>query len=209
MIVGPTFFSSPAAGGPLTFVASNIDNDDTGVDIPAHQAGDLIIAIGRNKFDFPSAAPTAPTGFTEILQATPAFGFATSVHWAIDTGNTLTTIDNAVNYTWLVLVYRNASGIGDAQVRDLDDVGTTATFPTLTLADPGNSVAIAILATNQGYASSDPSGMTRREDNVSPNFGGGEFTAWDEFFPATFTGKTAAWSPAACWVTYSLEILPL
>lgn len=209
MIVGPTFFSSPPSGGPLTFVASIITNDDTGVDIPAHEAGDLIIAIGRNKFTFPSAAPPAPTGFTEIMQATPNFGNASSVHWAIDTGNTLTTIANAVNYTWLVLVYRNASGIGDAQVRDLDDVGTTATMPTLTLVDPGNSVAIAVLSTNQGYVSSDPSGMTRREDNDSPSYGGGNLTAWDEFFPATFSGKTASWSPAAYWVTYSLEILPL
>lgn len=204
------FLDWVGGGGPLMFIAANINNDSAGVAIPEHEAGDLIIAIGRQKFNPPSAAPASPTGFTEIMRAAPSFGFATSVHWAIDSDNSMVEIDNPTGFTWMVLVYRNASGIGDAQVRDLDDVGPTATFPTLTLVDPGNSVAVAILAMNQTYAPSDPSGMTLREDNRPPNsFGGGEMNVWDEFYPSSFSGKTTTWAADAYWVTYSLEILPL
>lgn len=193
-------------GAPL-LVAQTLDNSDTGIVVPAHEAGDLLVIIGRQVFGSPSAPPSLQSGFTALHSAAPDFGFASTVQWAIDSSNSIATLANPSGYTWSVLVYRAVTGIGASDVRDLEDVGTVAEFPDLALmADDGTSTLLGVVIANQQRTISTPSGMTPVQQHDG-SFGGGSFDVFEQAGATEFAGRTCSWSGSAYWVTYSIEIL--
>lgn len=193
--------------GAPTLVAQTLSNDDTGVDVPAHEAGDMLVIIGRQKFAPPSGPPSLQSGFTALHTASPDFGFASTVQWAIDSSNTIATLANPSGYVWCVLVYRAVTGIGASAVRDLEDVGTVAEFPDLTLtATDGTSTLLGIVIPNQQVTVSTPTGMTPVVQHDG-SFGGGSFDVFEQAGATEFAGRDCSWSGSAYWVTYSIELL--
>lgn len=188
-------------------VAQTLAADDTGIVVPAHAAGDLLLIVGRQKFASPSAPPSLQSGFTAVHTAEPDFGYASTLQWAIDDENSIATLANSSGYTWCVMVYRGATGIGDTAVRDLDDVGTVAEFPTLAMdMIDGSSTVVGIVIANQQRTISVPTDMLVVQQHDG-SLGAGSFDAFEEPGAVAFAGRTCSWSGGAYWVTYSVEIL--
>jgi hypothetical protein len=177
--------------------------------VPTHSAGDVILVIHRNLNE---ATPGTLSGFTSFATTNPAFGYGSRAQYAVDAGNTITTITNPFGHTMQVHVFRGCGGIGSVVTHDPNTANTSGSFPTLTLnATDGSSRVLACLLANQSHstAPTDPAGMTLLADANAPvSYGGGDFVSWlSDAGVTTFTDKTTTWTTNAYWVTYSIEIL--
>lgn len=169
---------------PISQVGSpSIDQITGGSDksVPAHAAGDFIIAVHRNVGS--STPPAAITGgaFSTIATHTPSFGNGVRIQVLLDAAGTVSNVQSASTGLWEIVVLRGVVGVGDVEVDDTSaQPGTTVTVPGLSLQNgDGTSVVIVVVTNNQGATSpSDPSGMTELLDNVPAGFGGGALSLW-------------------------------
>lgn len=201
MIVGPTFFSSPAGAASITGVAydheGSAPSDPT--DVPPHSAGDLIVVVGMAQ-SAGDAPPATPAGWTSILsEAGTGIIFAWRAIYKVDSDNTVGTI--TFGYTNHIHVYGGAGGIGAAAKNGETGPGTTATIPSLTLnISDGSSWVMTYAQNNQGLAMSVPSGMTLRTDashaDTHDSNGG----------LASYAGGTVTWSSSGYWTTAAIEV---
>ncbi len=154
----------------------------------AHNAGDLIVLIQRAPND--TSVPTLVTGFTNIHVQDAEFGLGHRVSYLIDTSNAFTTFSpNLWNTSHCcILVYPGATGIGALNVSAEGYTASSRAVPILTLEGSGSTV-VSYLSTNQNLLPTpEPTGMTKRADNFSPNgYGGGRFTVYDIPNQSSFT----------------------
>jgi hypothetical protein len=193
---------------PTTSVAYAINTSvgDT-LAIPSHAAGDLILIIARANG---ATIPGLITGFTTVDSMLPSLGNGFRIMYAVDTGNTITSVTSVNASVVICHIYRGATTIGSHQLSAETTTTTTATWSSLSLADTGGySWVVRVMFSNHGNVHSDPSGFTLRKDALSPNnLGGGNVTTWDtNGGVSSDAGGATTWPTDSCyWVTAALEI---
>jgi hypothetical protein len=218
VIVGPTFFSSPPAG--IEFVAA-VYTADTGDDtpeqleLPVHQAGDMIVAVVRGTSapgigKLRNAFSTDLITFTSIDQWSPSFGNGVHVMWCLAPAAAFEFYGAAGTAQVGLYIYRGATDVGAfARVSDiLDNFG--GEIPALTMEDTsGDAWVLGSVIWNQLKASvTDPAGLTRRTTSPS-SLGGGTGVVFDtaggvSSFSATFVDAFGG----AYYSAFALELKP-
>lgn len=188
MIVGPTFFSSPA--GAIEFVAAVYTaetGDDTPeqLELPAHNAGDFIIACVRGTSApgigvIRDASTNTLATFTSIAQWSPSFGNGVHLMWCPAPAGAYEFYGAAGTAQVGLYLYRGPTDVGASDyVADvLDNFG--GEIPAITLEDgSGKSWVWGGVIWNQLKASvTDPAGLTRRTTSPSA-LGGGTGVVFD------------------------------
>lgn len=194
--VGPALFGT---GVKISFVGIGTPNINVNLPtiIPAHNAGDIIVAVDRQGS---GQLPPLRSGYTTLCTSISSTGFILSyrVSAIVDTNNSISSLAGTGISPPLVCVYRNAQvtpgsfGQGPETV-----VGSNPrNWPNLSAFVGSGSWVIGILASNAGdpvvLSPSDTPGMVQR--SISPiTWGGGSFALFDSNgVLSSFTGYT--WS---------------
>lgn len=190
-------FSAPPE--PIAYVTSAtgsaLSAGSTSVTVPAHAAGDMLIAFGAGQ----SGIPAVPVGWTSIATVSSTAGRHGRAVYKIGSGNSETVTfasgsgSSGSSYS-SVVVLRNVLGIGAVAVAQNNNAGsTTITLPALALQDTsGKSM---VLGTNFSAAVTGAG-----PDRVVSGVG-----LWRGVtsFPATTVTVGASWNP----IGYSIELL--
>ncbi len=191
-------FSAPPE--PITYVTSArggaLSAGSTSVTVPAHAAGDTLIAFGAGQ----SGIPAVPAGWTSIATVSSDTGRYGRAVYKIGSGNSETVTfasgsGNSSSSYSSVVVLRNVLGIGAVAVAQNNNAGsTTITLPALTLQDTsGKSMVLgtnfSAAVTGAGPDALVMSGIALWRGATS--------------FPATAATVDNTWNP----IGYSIELL--
>ena len=159
--------------------------------IPAHVAGDLLLAFAHGV----SSLPSLPSGWTNVV--TYSGSARLQVGYRIATGPGTTSGTWTDSSSLVIAVYRGAAGVGVSA--STGGSGSSGSLPALSGLTAGSWVA-GFGASNIGYPSSTPSGCTLR--------GSSDPALWDS------NGTVASWpqksftlSASGAWVSASVEIV--
>lgn len=191
-------FSAPPE--PIAYVTSatgsGLSAGNTSVTVPAHAAGDMLIAFGAGQ----SGIPAVPAGWTSIATVSSTAGRHGRAVYKIGSGNSETVTfasgsgSSGSSYS-SVVVLRNVLGIGAVAVAQNNNAGsTTITLPALALQDTsGKSM---VLGTNFSAA------VTGAGPDALVVSGVGLWRGVTSF-PATTVTVDGMWNP----IGYSIELL--
>jgi hypothetical protein len=218
VIVGPTFFSSPA--GDIEFVAAvytAATGDDTPeqLELPAHNPGDFIIVCARGTSapgigKLRDAFSTDLITFTSIDQWSPSFGNGVHLMWCMAPAGAYEFYGAAGTAQVGVYIYRGPTDVGEAaRVSDiLDNFG--GEIPALTMEDTsGKAWVWGGVIWNQLKASvTDPAGLTRRTTSPSA-LGGGTGVVFDTAGGVASFGDTYVTAAGAAYYSaFAVELKP-
>jgi hypothetical protein len=213
---GPLYLErreAPGVAGSVSFVAAattaNNSVSTTTLNLPTHQAGDILVAFGFREFgSVPQITGTGSAAFVSLASQTQT-GAASAVFVALATSSSMTAPLASSQSGFIVLSYRgtrSGGGVGTPAVR----VGavSTATIPALSMRDASGASWVGILAAQKTFLLGievPPAGFTNRADFGSGN---SRLAAHDSAAGVTsFAGATVALPDANEWAAYALEIL--
>lgn len=196
-------FSSTSGG--VTFESFTTPNvQQSFVDIPAHNANDMIVLFIRSNVNqsIPSI-PTSQIGWNTLASEATTFGYGWRVVNITDTANNISTITCSGNVMLAATVIRGAV-VGDVQV-NTENIGTSAVLPTLSLSGSTSRV-LACVSLNQATTLSVPADMTFLGENPT---GGANWSIWLSTSTETsFTGRTSTFGTAAAYSSWAVELMP-
>lgn len=168
--------------------------------IPAHQAGDLIVAFAFRSGS--TTLPTLPTGWTSI-QTGAAQTAASRLAYRVATDNTTTT-GTWTNAGRLVIhVYRGATTPG-ASVAPSTGASTTVTFPALTLQQAGSSWVARFAGHRTSTNLPVPTGSTQRQLTGNTPIAAGNDSNGTVASNPTATNVTV--NASSGWHAYTVEL---
>ena len=176
----------------------------TSATLPAHQAGDVIVAFAFN--DGATTIPTLGSGFTSTTTRTGTLS-------ACIVGYRRATVTNTASGTWtnatsvIFVIYRNVGSIGGSAVAS--GTSTSITFPAVTLTNQtGSSWIVGFVGSSSTNVAIEtaPSGMINR---TSVSDATDEAAAHDTNSGlSSFTSKTATiGGTSGNWVSATLELI--
>lgn len=181
--------------------------------MPAHQAGDTIIAFASRDG---STIPTLPPGWTNIVSENRAVGTG---NWGARIGYKVAASSSETVGTWtnalaiVVVVYRGVTAIG-ASATGSGAANKTITYPALTLQATNNQSWVARFVRGGGSSSATSdldtnpiAGYVQRAGQ--PNGGGNSAIALDTNGPVTTnpTADTQVTTNTNYWFAATVELL--
>jgi hypothetical protein len=138
----------PPISTPIVWVGSTVGSGTT-TTFPAHQAGDLLVAVAISSTSTPR---TPPAGYTTVFTSTSGFAaFTLAYKWATAAGTQFGTWPSGTAWT-CSYVFRGAdTGTPFGKVDSVVVEGATSgTAPALTLTDPSGDSLVGLMFFNSG-----------------------------------------------------------
>jgi len=185
MTAAASLAAGAAGGDVISFVGAGVPNDAVNAPtiVPAHNAGDIIVAVDRQGS---GQLPPLRSGYTNLCTVPSGTGFILNyrISAIVDTNNSISSISGTGISPPLVCVYRGAQVAPGASGQGPEDVAgnNPRNWPNLAAFVGSGSWVVGILASNSGdpvvLSPSDTPGMVQR--TISPiTWGGGSFAFFD------------------------------
>ena len=188
-----TFVPAPEPAPIVPTVVQGVIQVSPGLalNIPSHQAGDLLVLFLRAASG--DTPPATPSGWTSHITSLPGPHRGWRIVSKIDADNSISSI-NAADQMWMVIC-RNAA-VGAVQAGDFS-TGVISILPDLLLQDPGSSVVLSGVVVTDSRVLGNP---VDQQSLLSADFAGGSWAVWQSppgqsnwfNYVSSWTGSTNA-----------------
>lgn len=146
--------------------------------VPAHEPNDMIFVVSKAAWP---GTPPLPSGFTNVVLLNNTYATNYRLSYYIDANGTYSMIPSTSGTLQLFgIIYRNVIGVGNV-ASSAEILGTNLNTVALALDAGRKSHVLACAEINQGCTYTNPADHTLLFNNLIPNLGGGNISAWDDY----------------------------